>query len=124
MSTTRVTNASDGVGQISANGDAQRTVDVAIVGSGFSGLGTRFASSRRARGDYVVLERGEDVGGTWEFNTYPDVPATSRRTSTRFRLRSNPDWSRTYSRQPEIREYLRRAPIASAFAPRFASAAS
>ena len=79
MSTTRVSNTSDGVGQASVNGDARRTVDVAIVGSGFSGLGMAIRLEQEGRGDYVVLERGEDVGGTWEFNTYPgcacDIPS-------------------------------------------------
>ena len=108
MSTTRVSNTSDGVGQASVNGDARRTVDVAIVGSGFSGLGMAIRLEQEGRGDYVVLERGEDVGGTWEFNTYPgcacDIP--SHLYSFSFAL--NPDWSQTYSRQPEIREYLHR----------------
>jgi cation diffusion facilitator CzcD-associated flavoprotein CzcO len=62
---------------------------------------------QEGRTDYVVLERGEDVGGTWEFNTYPgcacDIP--SHLYSFSFAL--NPDWSQTYSRQPEIRDYLR-----------------
>jgi cation diffusion facilitator CzcD-associated flavoprotein CzcO len=84
-----------------------QSVDVAIIGSGFSGLGMAIRLEQQGRGDYVVLERGEEVGGTWEFNTYPgcacDIP--SHLYSYSFAL--NPDWSQTYSRQPEIREYLR-----------------
>ena len=82
--------------------------DVVIVGSGFSGLGMAIRLEQEGRSDYVVLERGEDVGGTWEFNTYPgcacDIP--SHLYSYSFAL--NPGWSQTYSRQPEIRDYLRR----------------
>ena len=85
-----------------------RSVDVAIVGSGFSGLGMAIRLEQEGRHDFVVLERGEEVGGTWESNTYPgcacDIP--SHLYSFSFAL--NPDWSQTYSRQPEIREYLRR----------------
>jgi cation diffusion facilitator CzcD-associated flavoprotein CzcO len=84
-----------------------RILDVAIVGSGFSGLGMAIRLEQEGRGDYLVLERGEDVGGTWEVNTYPgcacDIP--SHLYSFSFAL--NPDWSQTYSRQPEIRDYLR-----------------
>ena len=80
---------------------------VAIVGTGFSGLGTAIRLARAGRRDFVVLERAEDVGGTWRDNTYPgaacDVP--SRLYSFSFRL--NPDWTRTYSAQPEILDYLR-----------------
>ena len=38
----------------------------------------------------------------------PGARATSRRTCTRSRRVPNPDWSRSYSPQPEIREYLER----------------
>lgn len=81
---------------------------VAIVGSGFAGLGAAIRLKQEGIEDFVVLERGEDVVGTWNFNTYPgcqcDIP--SHLYSFSFAL--NPDWSRTYSKQPEIWEYLRR----------------
>jgi cation diffusion facilitator CzcD-associated flavoprotein CzcO len=83
-------------------------VDVAIVGSGFSGLGAAIRLRQEGQEDFVVLERGEDVGGTWHFNTYPgcgcDVPSHLYS----FSFAMNPGWRRTYSRQPEIRDYLRR----------------
>jgi cation diffusion facilitator CzcD-associated flavoprotein CzcO len=81
-------------------------VDVAIVGGGFSGLCMAIALKRAKMLDFVVLERDEEVGGTWWANTYPgcgcDVP--SHLYSFSFEL--NPEWTRTYSRQPEIRDYL------------------
>jgi cation diffusion facilitator CzcD-associated flavoprotein CzcO len=80
---------------------------IAIVGSGFSGLGAAIRLKQAGIEDFVVLERTGDVGGTWNVNTYPgcqcDIP--SHLYSFSFAL--NPDWSRTYSRQPEIWEYLR-----------------
>src|SRR4051794_19325033 len=58
--------------------------------------------------DFVVLERGEDVGGTWWFNTYPgcgcDVPSHLYS----FSFAPNPEWTRTYSKQGEIEAYLQR----------------
>jgi cation diffusion facilitator CzcD-associated flavoprotein CzcO len=82
-------------------------VDVAIVGSGFSGLGMAIRLKQEGHQDFVVLERGSDVGGTWHFNTYPgcacDVP--SHLYSYSFAPKA--DWSRTYSLQPEIGAYLR-----------------
>ena len=84
------------------------TFDVAIVGSGFSGLGTAINLKREGSRSFVVLERGDDVGGTWHYNTYPgcgcDVPSHLYS----FSFAPNPDWSQTYSLQPEIRAYLRR----------------
>ena len=55
-----------------------------------------------------MLERGDDVGGTWHFNTYPgcgcDVPSHLYS----FSFAPNPEWSQTYSLQPEIRAYLQK----------------
>ena len=84
-------------------------VDVLVVGAGFAGLGLAIKLSQMPTPvEYVVLERGDDVGGTWRDNTYPgaacDVP--SQLYSFSFAL--NPDWSRSFSPQPEIQDYLRR----------------
>jgi cation diffusion facilitator CzcD-associated flavoprotein CzcO len=81
---------------------------IAIVGAGFAGLGTAIRLREVGIEDFVVIERAPDVGGTWEANTYPgcqcDVP--SHLYSFSFAL--NPDWTRTFSTQPEIWRYLRR----------------
>src|SRR5436190_145267 len=69
-------------------------VDVAIVGSGFSGLGMAIRLKREGFEDFVVLERDDEVGGTWWANTYTgcgcDVP--SNLYSYSFEL--NPEWTR------------------------------
>jgi cation diffusion facilitator CzcD-associated flavoprotein CzcO len=83
-------------------------VDVAIVGAGFSGLAMAIKLRDLGLEDFVVLERGETVGGTWWFNTYPgcgcDVPSHLYS----FSFAANPDWTRTYSKQAEIEAYLQR----------------
>jgi cation diffusion facilitator CzcD-associated flavoprotein CzcO len=88
------------------NGDAPE-IRIAIVGTGFSGLGMAIRLKRAGIQDFVLLERADDVGGTWRDNTYPgcqcDVP--SHLYSYSFAL--NPNWTRTYSRQQEIWDYLR-----------------
>ena len=80
---------------------------IAIIGSGFGGLGMAIKLLEQGEDDFVVLEKGHDVGGTWYWNQYPgcqcDIP--SHLYSLSFAL--NPDWSRTYSVQPEIWRYLR-----------------
>jgi cation diffusion facilitator CzcD-associated flavoprotein CzcO len=80
---------------------------IAIVGSGFSGLGMAIALKRDGENDFVVLERAEDLGGTWRDNTYPgcgcDVPSHLYS----FSFAPNPRWTRTFSGQAEIWEYLR-----------------
>jgi cation diffusion facilitator CzcD-associated flavoprotein CzcO len=80
---------------------------VAIIGTGFSGLGAAIALEKEGV-DYVVLERAGDVGGTWRDNTYPGCQCDVPSHLYSFSFAPNPDWSRTYSPQPEIWDYLRR----------------
>ena len=82
-------------------------VRIAIVGSGFSGLGAAIALSAEGYGDeLIVLERRSDVGGTWHDNSYPgcrcDVPSNLYS----FSFAPNPHWTETYSSQAEIERYL------------------
>src|SRR3954451_19968028 len=83
-------------------------VSIAIVGSGFSGLGLATRLRQEGIDDYVVLERGDGGGGTWHFNTYPGCACDVPSHLYSFSFAPNPDWTRTYSRQPEIRAYLER----------------
>ena len=82
-------------------------VDVAIVGAGFGGLGLAIQMKRHGLEDFVVIERSEDVGGTWNSNTYPgaqcDIP--SNLYSWSFALKH--DWSRAYPERDEIHSYFR-----------------
>ena len=80
---------------------------VVIVGAGFSGLAMAIRLKQQGIEDFVVLERADEVGGTWHYNTYPgcmcDVPSHLYSLS----FAPNPNWSHTYSPQAEIRDYLR-----------------
>src|SRR5919205_1098285 len=83
-------------------------VSIAIVGSGFSGLGLAIRLRQEGVEDFAVLERGDGVGGTWHYNTYPGCACDVPSHLYSFSFAPNPGWSRTYSRQPEIRDYLER----------------
>jgi cation diffusion facilitator CzcD-associated flavoprotein CzcO len=85
---------------------AVREVRVAIIGSGFAGLGMAIALKRRGETDFVVLERADDVGGTWRDNTYPGAACDVQSNLYSFSFAPNPDWGRSYSEQPEIQAYL------------------
>lgn len=80
--------------------------EVAIVGAGFAGLGMAIALRRAGREDFVVLERAASIGGTWRDNTYPGVACDVPSHLYGFATHPNPDWSGTYARGAEIREYL------------------
>jgi cation diffusion facilitator CzcD-associated flavoprotein CzcO len=81
---------------------------VAIVGSGFSGLAMAIELRRAGRDDFVVLERAHDVAGTWRDNTYPGCACDVPSHLYSFAVAPNPDWSSTFSPQPEIYAYIRR----------------
>src|SRR3954454_7883373 len=81
---------------------------VAIVCSGFAGLGMAIRLKQEGEDDFVVFERAGDVGGTWRDNTYPGCQCDVPSHLYSFSFAPNPDWSRTFSKQPEIQDYLRR----------------
>jgi cation diffusion facilitator CzcD-associated flavoprotein CzcO len=80
---------------------------VAIVGAGFSGIAMGAKLRRSGRNDFVVLERGEDVGGTWRDNDYPGCACDVPSHVYSFSFAPNPEWSSTFSPQSEIHAYLR-----------------
>jgi cation diffusion facilitator CzcD-associated flavoprotein CzcO len=85
---------------------ARGHVHVAIVGAGFGGLGMAIRLRRAGVEDFVVLERDAEVGGTWWANTYPGCQCDVPSHLYSFSFAPNPDWHRTYAKQPEIRDYL------------------
>jgi cyclohexanone monooxygenase len=87
--------------------DLPQRVDLLVIGAGFAGLCAAIKLQEDGERDFLVIERGSDVGGTWRDNTYPgaacDVP------SQLYSFSFAPyDWSRSYSPQPEIQEYLQK----------------
>ncbi len=82
-------------------------VRVAIVGAGFGGLGMAIRLRQSGVDDFVVFERDEEVGGTWWANTYPGCQCDIPSHLYSYSFAPNPEWTRTYPLQPEIREYLR-----------------
>ncbi|MFJ5089253.1 flavin-containing monooxygenase [Streptomyces sp. NPDC088674] len=83
-------------------------VRVAVVGSGFGGLGAAVRLRREGVTDFVVLERSGSVGGTWRDNTYPGCACDVPSHLYSFSFAPNPEWPRTFSGQPHIRAYLER----------------
>lgn len=80
---------------------------VVIVGAGFAGLAMAVRLEQAGIDDFVVLERGDDVGGTWRDNTYPGAACDVQSHLYSFSFAPNPLWSRSYSPQAEILDYLR-----------------
>lgn len=87
--------------------DEESTVDIAVVGAGFGGLGAAIRLKQKGFHDFVVLEQADDVGGTWRDNTYPGCACDVPSHLYSFSFARNPDWSDTFSGWQEIWDYLR-----------------
>ena len=57
--------------------------------------------------DFVVLDRGHDLGGTWRDNSYPGAACDVPSNLYSFSFALNPDWSSSFPSQAEIWDYMR-----------------
>ncbi|MCU5787991.1 flavin-containing monooxygenase [Alloalcanivorax marinus] len=85
---------------------AAKPVSVLIVGAGFAGLGMAIRLKKAGIEDFVILERGDRVGGTWRDNTYPGAACDIPSNLYSFSFAPNPNWSRSYSESAEILDYI------------------
>ncbi|WP_414439515.1 flavin-containing monooxygenase [Burkholderia sp. 22PA0106] len=84
------------------------SVDIAIIGTGFAGLGMAIRLRQKGRGDFAVFEKAATVGGTWRDNHYPGCACDVPSHVYSFSFAPNPRWTRAFAPQPEIRAYLER----------------
>lgn len=82
-------------------------IAIAIVGTGFSGIGAAMQLQQRGFHDFLILERANDVGGVWRDNSYPGAACDVESHLYSFSFAPNPNWSHMFSRQGEILDYLR-----------------
>lgn len=81
--------------------------DAIIIGTGFSGMCAAIALARQGVHDVVLLEKADEVGGTWRDNTYPGIACDIPSHLYSFSFAMNPDWTRKFPQGPEIQRYLR-----------------
>ncbi|TWS23360.1 NAD(P)/FAD-dependent oxidoreductase [Tsukamurella sputi] len=82
--------------------------DVIIVGAGFGGMGAAIELLGRGRTDVLILEREEDLGGTWHVNRYPGLAVDIASVTYSYSFEPNPDWSRLYAPGAELKAYASR----------------
>lgn len=78
---------------------------VLIVGAGVSGiaLGVRLG---RLGIPYVIVEKNDDIGGTWYENRYPGCGVDTPNHSYSYSFGPHYPWSRYFSRREEVHDYL------------------
>ena len=77
------------------------------MGAGFGGLGMAIRLKQQGTDDFVLIERGDDVGGTWWANSYPGCQCDIPSNLYSFSFARNPNWDRAYPMRDQILEYLR-----------------
>lgn len=87
--------------------DRSGVVDVAVVGAGLAGVGLGARLRRAGRLGFTVLERADDVGGTWRDNVYPGVACDIPSALYSYSFLPQPAWSRVFAPGAEIHRYVR-----------------
>ncbi|MBJ8339081.1 NAD(P)/FAD-dependent oxidoreductase [Antrihabitans sp. YC3-6] len=87
---------------------AQRRIpdyEVVVIGAGFGGIGTGIALQRRGIHDFVILDKWDQVGGTWHANTYPGVAVDIPSFIYSFSFEQRGNWSRVFAPGNELKDY-------------------
>jgi len=79
--------------------------DVVIVGAGFGGIGAAIQLNRLGYDDIVIVERENDLGGTWHVNHYPGLTVDVPSTTYSYWFEPNPYWSRLFAPGAELKRY-------------------
>ncbi|WP_431962739.1 flavin-containing monooxygenase [Nocardia sp. bgisy134] len=83
-----------------------QTLDVAVIGGGFAGIGAAIRLKQRGIENFAILERDTALGGTWRDNTYPGAACDIPSRLYSYSFAPNPNWSQTYSGSAEILGYI------------------
>jgi cation diffusion facilitator CzcD-associated flavoprotein CzcO len=80
--------------------------DIIIVGSGFAGLGMGIHLQKLGKHSFCILEKSNDVGGTWRDNSYPGAACDVPSHVYSFSFEPYPKWTNSFAPQQEIQEYI------------------
>jgi cation diffusion facilitator CzcD-associated flavoprotein CzcO len=79
--------------------------DALIVGAGFGGMGAAIQLGRLGIHDYLIVDREDDLGGTWHVNRYPGLAVDIASVTYSYSFEPNPNWSRLFAPGAELKRY-------------------
>jgi cation diffusion facilitator CzcD-associated flavoprotein CzcO len=79
--------------------------DVIIIGAGFGGMGAAISLRRLGYDDLLIVEREDDLGGTWHVNHYPGLAVDIASVTYSYSFEPNPGWQNWFARGPELKKY-------------------
>ena len=80
---------------------------IAIIGSGFGGLGMGYYLKKAGLESFTIFEKAEDLGGVWRENTYPGAACDVPSHLYSFSFEPHYPWARGHGTQNEILDYQR-----------------
>jgi cation diffusion facilitator CzcD-associated flavoprotein CzcO len=81
--------------------------DAIVVGTGFGGMGAAIQLKRLGYHALLMLDRNDDLGGTWHVNRYPGLAVDIPSTTYSYSFEPNPWWTRLYAPGAELKQYAR-----------------
>ncbi|GAB16614.1 putative flavin-containing monooxygenase [Gordonia effusa NBRC 100432] len=79
--------------------------DAIIVGAGFGGMGAAIELKRLGYSNLAILEREDDLGGTWHVNHYPGLAVDIPSVTYSYSFEPNPRWSELFAPGSELKQY-------------------
>jgi cation diffusion facilitator CzcD-associated flavoprotein CzcO len=79
--------------------------DAVIVGAGFGGIGAAIQLKRLGYDNILMVDRENDLGGTWHVNRYPGLSVDQPSTTYSYWFEPNPYWSRLFAPGVELKRY-------------------
>lgn len=90
---------------------------IAIIGAGHSGICMGMQLKRAGIHDFLILEKGATLGGTWRDNTYPGASCDAPSFLYSFSFAQKTDWSRRFAWQSELLAYSVECAVQSGLLP-------
>lgn len=78
-----------------------------IIGVGFAGLCMAIKLKQAGYHDFLILEKADEVGGTWRENTYPGAECDIPTALYSYSFEQNPDWDYKWAEQSQILDYIK-----------------
>ncbi|MCH4247426.1 MAG: NAD(P)/FAD-dependent oxidoreductase [Acinetobacter populi] len=92
--------------QVTSVSNTTRQTGIAIIGSGFGGLAMAIRLLQTGYTDFMILEKSNEVGGTWRENKYPGAACDVQSHMYSFSFAPKTDWSKRYANCHEIHDYI------------------
>ena len=97
--------------------DKLMRLKVLVIGAGFSGIALG-AKLKEAGYDYTIIEKNDNVGGTWYENTYPGIAVDTPNHFYSYSFRMEPNRDHYFARGDEIQTYIEKCYAEMAIADR------